>query len=190
MKQITKKQLDALYNAIYFLDAFVDYHIDEEPIEKDEPTDAQMLAALLPTLKSVFKNKPVPAKKPAEKEKPAADRVKTYTQDEVDNLIYNAKKDAAESVNPNYKFCIVDSSIHECYVTDDEADAMVFAVKKSRVTGMWNVCRIFKAKDGTYKTRIIAFADDGKYYESSSTMMTYLHFNYIAEVCGEVKKID
>ena len=187
IKQITEQQLSALSEALYFLEAFVEYHICEEPIEPGTRTDAQELSDILPTLSSVFDNEPVTLSEPAVEE-PAGDGERMYTQEEVDNLIYNAKKDAAESVNPNNKFCVVDSSLHECYVTDDEADAMVFAIKKSRTKGMWNVCRIFKANDGTYKTRVIAFADDGDYHESSS-LHTYLHFNYIAEACGEVKKI-
>ena len=177
--QITQEQLKALSEALYFLDAFVEYHISEEPIEPGTRTDAQELYDILPLLAAIAHNEPVevtePEETPIENNGP--------TQEEIDNMIYNAKKTAAESVNPNYKFCVVDSSLRECYLTDDEADAMVCAIKKSRHSGMWNVCRIFQAEDGTYKTRITGFADGGEYYEPSYRG-SYLHFNYIAEACG------
>ena len=42
------KDKTAVDEVIGFLKAFVDYHIDETPIEPDEPTDAQMLLKTFP----------------------------------------------------------------------------------------------------------------------------------------------
>ena len=176
-RTITKNQLDALMEALDFLDAYVEYHLDDIKVI-DEPTDAQRLSVVLPVLHSVFGN----------------GNAGTYLEyDENDrelkNTVFTERKHAAECVDPNYRFCVVNSNLTECHLTDDEVSAMEFAIKKSRHCGMWNVCKIRKSdSDGTFMTHIIGFTDNGEYFEEKRSR-AFLHFNYIAEAVGKVQKI-
>lgn len=179
MNNITQTQLTALTEILNFVEAYVDYHIDDVNVIDGEPTDAQLLSQFLPQAKSIFDTK---GKDIAENNAIA------YGDVELKDIIYTERKHAAESVNPNYKYCVVSSNIDECYLTDSEVAAMEFAIKKSRIGNMWNVCEIKKSKcDGTYRTYIVGYASDGDYYESSSR--EFLHYNYIAESASVIGKI-
>ena len=181
---ITDEQMSALNEAIYFIEGYVEYFEGAEPLD-DGPTDAEILSNILPVLKSVFSN-PEPA--PIVEERVV--EVPSISEKELKNKIDSEKRKAAESVNPNYRYCVVDSGLYECGLTDQETDAMEYAIKKSKGRGLVYVCEIRKVKDGTYKTFIIGVADNGDYSEKPHNFHSdYLHFNYIAEACGELKKI-
>ena len=184
MKVITKKQLSVLHEVIEFLEAYVEYNIDVK-LADDEPTDAQILSKQLPTLKSIFDNKDVKESKPEEPK-----TILGYKEgSKVEDIIYTEKKKAEESVNPNYKYCVVESSLDSCYLTDDEVAAMEFAIKKSRNGKLYYVCEIKKVTDGTYKTFILGNAADGDYAELNRIYSEFLHYNYIASAASEVGKI-
>ena len=158
--------------------AWVDYYIDDKPVDDIEETDAQHLNRLLPIVER-FLNEPK----------------NTFTYDvplrdiELDKqgVIFLRERKARESVNPNYRYCVVDSDISECWLTDDIGDAMqkahTLAVTNRR--DMYYVLKIEKAADGTYKTWIDGWFDyDGEYMESRDGR-EYLHFNFIAERVGK-----
>ena len=183
MKIITDEQLSVLREVISFLDAYVEYKIDVESVD-GEPTDAEVLSKQVPILKGVFENKDVNEMK----FEPRKDGM--YTDDQtLKNMMHAERKMAEESVNPNYRYCVVESNIDSCHLTDDEVAAMEFAMGKSRSGGMYYVCEIRKVTDGTYKTFIIGTASDGDYTESDSWHSEFLHYNYLASACSIVGKI-
>ena len=187
MKVITKKQLSVLHEVIEFLEAYVEYNIDVK-LADDEPTDAQILSKQLPTLKSIFDNKEVKEVEESKPEEPKT--ILGYKEgSKVEDIIYTEKKKAEESVNPNYKYCVVESSLDSCYLTDDEVAAMEFAIKKSKNGKLYYVCEIRKVTDGTYKTFILGNAADGDYAELNRIYSEFLHYNYIASAASEVGKI-
>lgn len=187
MKVITEKQLGVLHEVIEFLEAYVEYNIDVK-LADDEPTDAQILSKQLPTLKSIFDNKEVKEVEESKPEEPKT--ILGYKEgSKVEDIIYTEKKKAEESVNPNYKYCVVESSLDSCYLTDDEVAAMEFAIKKSKNGKLYYVCEIKKVTDGTYKTFILGNAADGDYAELNRIYSEFLHYNYIASAASEVGKI-
>ena len=159
--------------------AWVDYYIDDKPVDDDiEETDAQRLNRLLPIVER-FLNEP---KNTLTYDVPFRDIEPLDTQ----GVIYLRERKARESVNPNYRFCVVDNNVSECWLTDDIGDAMqkahTLAVTNRRV---YYVLKIDKDDDETYKTWIEGWYDyDGDYMESRYNR-EYLHFNFIAERVGE-----
>lgn len=176
------KQFDDIHlvnlNRIYdFLQAFVDYYeFDPKVAEDGEPTDAAMLEECLPSLKAVIDSEDVPTMS-------IEPQVVVNQVYENDNL-YNAIKHARESVNPNYKYCVVYNDASECGLTDDIGVAMEHAaqVSKTRRLDNINVCRIVRSdNDGTYRTKIEGWCSDGHYYDKVHGDGDYLHFDFIAQ---------
>jgi hypothetical protein len=106
------------------------------------------------------------------------------------DYIYTLTKDTRESIDPNFRYCVVDDNVDECYLTDDIGVAMEFAASKSKEGHhMWHICRIFEAKDGSYKTTIEGFCANGHYIEREDKS-DYLHIDFIFQRCkGSIKKL-
>ena len=105
---------------------------------------------------------------------------------QLDDVVRLREKQARESVNPNYKYCVTDGDIYECWLTDDIGVAMqkahTLAVCKQRIH---HVLKIIKAKDGTYKTTIeCCYYDDGRCIDRSDGTV-FLHFDFIAQKVGD-----
>ena len=153
-----------------FLEKYAEYHIDDAPIEPDIETDAQMIRRLMPKLRQLI-----------------SEMSKTKTHRSIDKDIeYSIKKDARESVNPNYRYCAVDHQIRQFYLTDDVSDAMQFAANKS-MSDMWYVLEIKQVKDGSYKTFIDCIYYD-KHYQERTDYKDFLHFDYIAQCAERIYK--
>ena len=105
------------------------------------------------------------------------------------DYIYTVRKEARESINPNYRYCVINDDVDECYLTDDIGAAMEFAANKSKAdTHSWRVCNIVKAGDGSYITTIEGHCMRGHYIDDDRR--AFLHFDYISQRCeGIVKKI-
>ena len=193
---LTNSQLNDFEFLLRFLEAYSDYYADDEPVEDDgEPTDAMRISKALPSIKKAFakrkKHTEKPKQKPTQEDDIAVEHehdskviYKDVVYQDIDNLVYNIAKKERESVNPNYKYCLCDTDLRNCYLSDDMTDIMEFGTKLSKTTDrMFNVLEIFKAHDGSYKTRIIAYCDDGHYVESKTFIYgDYLHFDYIAQI--------
>lgn len=168
MKQFEGTHIANLNRIYDFILAFVDYYeFDTQVADDGKPTDAAVLKECLPSLKAVIESEDIPT-------------TNQYDKD----YVYNAVKLARESVNPNYKYCVVYCDASECGLTDDIGIAMEHAatVSKNRRFDNINVCRIFKSvSDGTYRTKIEGFCWDGHYYEKSHGDRNYLHFDFIAQ---------
>lgn len=171
MKQFDDIHLVNLNRMYDFLQAFVDYYeFDPKVAEDGEPTDAAMLEECLPSLKAVIESEDIPTIEPQQ----------VYDND----YLYNAVKLARESVNPNYKYCVVYNDASECGLTDDIGVAMEHAaqVSKTRRLDNINVCRIVRSdNDGTYRTKIEGWCSDGHYYDKVHGDGDYLHFDFIAQ---------
>lgn len=193
---LTNRQLNDFEFLLEFLEAYSDYYADDEPVEDDgEPTDAMRISKALPSIKKAFAKRKKHAEKPKQKPTPEDDIAVIHEHDskviykdvvyqDIDNLVYNIAKKERESVNPNYKYCLCDTDLRNCYLSDDITDIMEFGTKLSKTNDrMFNVLEIFKAHDGSYKTRIIGCCDSGHYEESGRSVCgDYLHFYYIAQI--------
>lgn len=181
MLQFDEKHITNLSEIYNFLQAYVDYHEGDPLIADDgEPTDCANLKQWLPSLQAVIKSKKVSKPKPIVKEKIVEVEIPVIDE----NDVYNAVKKARESVNPNYKYCVVYNDASECGLTDDVGVAMEHAAKVSKTRGHdnINVCRIFKSvADGTYKTKIEGWCSNGHYYDHVHGDGDYLHFDFIAQ---------
>ena len=184
---VTPKERQAYSEALEFIEAFVDYYCDDEPVEPGEETDAQRLAKILPTLKGLFGNQQKRLNRVIAEEREKA-RAESCQQNETElkDKIYMAVKEARESVNPNYKYCVCDGDIYECWLTDDIGAAMqkahTLAVSKHRIH---HVLKIYKAKDGTYKTTVeCCYYDDGSCIDRGD-IHAFLHFDFIAQKVGD-----
>ena len=177
MLQFNEKYITDLAEIYDFLQAYVDYHEGDPEIADDgEPTDCVNLKKWLPSLHAVIKSKKVAKPKPIVKEK--------VVEVEIPVMNYAVVKQARESVNPNYKYCVVYHDASECGLTDDIGVAMEHAamVSKTRRCDNINVCRIVKSvNDGTYKTKIEGWCSDGHYYDKVHGDGDYLHFDFIAQ---------
>lgn len=171
MKQFEDIHIANLKRIYDFIYAFVDYHeFDPKVADDGEPTDAAVLEECLPSLKAVIESEDIPTIEPQQ----------VYDND----YLYNAVKLARESVNPNYKYCVVYHDASECGLTDDIGVAMEHAalVSKTRRGDNIHVCRIVKSvNDGTYKTKIEGWCSDGHYYDKVHRDGDYLHFDFIAK---------
>lgn len=150
-----------------FVEAFVDYYIDEESID-GKPMDAERMRICLPALKGVI----------------VSERVNNIvTKDDLKNIVYNAEKRGREAVRPLYKYCVVDSDITYCYVTDDIGKAMEKAASLSKTSSDFQyVLNIRQANDGNYKTFYEARYYEGNWYDTD--MRYFLHFDYILQRVG------
>lgn len=176
MLQFSERHKSNLTEILNFLQAYVDYHEgDPELADDGQPTDCANLKKWLPSLQAVIESKKVTKPKPIVKEK--------VVEVEIPVMSYDVVKQARESVNPNYKYCVVYDDAGECGLTDDIGIAMehAAAVSKVRHLDIVNVCRISKIHDGTYKTIIEGWCIDGHYYDNVHGDGNYLHFDYIAQ---------
>lgn len=159
--------IPALREIFEFVEVFVDYHIDEKSID-GQPTDAESMRICLPTLKGVIDSEKV-------------DNI--VSQEDLKNIVYNAEKRGREAVRPLYKYCVVDSDIRYCYVTDDIGKAMEKAASLSKTSSDFQyVLNIRQANDGSYKTFYEARYYEGKWYDTD--MRDFLHFDYILQRVG------
>jgi hypothetical protein len=185
------KDKTAVDEVMGFLKAFVDYHIDETTIES-APTDAQMLLKNIPVLERLLTAKPKPKPKPKH-------TVKTVKPDygklcETDNVlrdfVYTQVRNARESVNPNYKYCVWNDDKRTTWLTDDLDAAMRFAStqSKSHTYSHYLVLKIVRANDGTYRTVKECFYSNGEYYDGDKHCC-FLHYDYIASISDEILKL-
>lgn len=169
-------QKNTLQSVVEWLEAYIDYHIDEPSVlPKGEVTDAQLLSKDLPILKSILKERNEIKDSPYLPDEDYED-VTLWGQD-LKNALFSAAKFARESVNPNYKYCVFDSGLYEVYLTDDFEKAMGAAQSKSKFGGIWRVCSIKKTRDG-YRCFTECWYNRGEYYEGSRE--SFLHYDYIA----------
>ena len=187
---MNKKDSIAVDEVMQFLKAFVDYHIDETPIEPDVATDAQMLEKNIPVLERLLTKKP--KRKRARKPKTVSysDYDKLYDTDQTfKNYVDARMRYARESVNPNYKYCVCNDSFDSIWLTDDLDAAMQFASTQSKLNTRtsYNVMRIVQKRDGTYVTEKECWYNNGKYYEGEGGY--FLHYNYIAQNAFEINKL-
>lgn len=175
MIEINKENLDALSEVYRFVERYVEIYKDDEPIEKGIETDAQHFSKILPNIKKILDTQPKTIKE---------NKAPKLNEDEIvlhKNELYCKIKHAKESVNPNYKYCVVDAEINECYLTQDLSNAMKKAKSLSIIKDDFSyVLEIRKVNDGTYRTFKI-FAYDNDYYKDYGYGEMFLHFNYIAE---------
>lgn len=174
MLQFNKKHLKGLNEVIDFLDRYVE---DLDPVEfadDGEESDFTVLSNALSDLRAIAGSKPVAKHSP--------DTV-TMTRRQLNDLIYTERKNAAESVNPNYRYAVVDFDVTECKLTDDIGVAIKKAANMSRSGKDYNVLRIFKARSGEYRTEIEGYCMDGHYEDCERGRGDYLHFNFIASKC-------
>ncbi|MBO4601605.1 MAG: hypothetical protein J5651_00400 [Salinivirgaceae bacterium] len=184
---ITPKERRSYDEVLEFVQAFVDYYYDDEPVEPTEETDAHRLARFLPDLKGLFEKmqKRLNLVIFEEREKALAEGCQ-LSQTELKDKIFMAAKEARESVNPNYKYAVVDIGLErECWLTDDIDAAMRKAHTLAIVyDGFYYVLKIFKAKDNSYQTMIEGcYERNGGYMDRHGD--NYLHFDFIARKLGD-----
>ena len=183
---------EAYQTLLEFATAFVDYELQtpEDYVADDgQPTTAAEVAECLKVLP-----KSLPQRKASSpRHKPLPKSKMTYAEwlnnPDFKDYIYTVRKEARESINPNYRYCVINDDVDECYLTDDIGVAMEFAANKSKAdTHSWRVCNIVKAGDGSYITTIEGHCMRGHYIDDDRR--TFLHFDYISQRCeGMVKKI-
>ena len=119
-------KVESLRKIYEFLEAYVEYHIDENPVEEGFVTDAQMLAMELPVLKSLI-----------EEQRPENTYIDAALQDEdPEKWAYSIQRHARECVNPHFKYCVCDYNFTELYLTDNYGAALQKAKDKSRDYGI------------------------------------------------------
>lgn len=173
--EINTEMLNALSEVYTFIERYVEIYKDDEPFEEGVETDAQHLFKILPNVKKILNAQPKTIK---ENKTPKLDEGNIIIHK---NELYCKIKHAKESVNPNYKYCVTDAGINECYLTQD----LFTAMKKAKALSIINdefsyVLEIRKVQDGTYRTFKIG-AYDNDYYKDYGDGEMFLHFNYIAE---------
>jgi len=185
MRIIEEKNIKALSQVLEFIEAYAEYHICDGEISEDGlPTDAKMLMDSIPFLKDI-----VSAKRYSDSEIVfKKDMENALFGKDLENALYTAEKHGRESVSPNYLWCVCDCDISECYLTDDIGKAMEFSARKSAGGNLWYVLKIAKSNcDGTYRTYFEGRCENGHYSDGSKEM--FLHFDYIAQRAGNVRKI-
>lgn len=173
------ENLDNLEFLRDWVEAFVEYHYgDPETYEEDGQTyecDWTRLNRCLADLDKVLNSKQYRERKPKE--------VKIFDTDckEFKDWMYTAERRGRESVNPGWRYCVIDANLYsDLGVTDDLGDAMVEAASLSRKGQMYYVLRIEQVSDGTYKTVTEGTCEDGHFYERNSKE-AWLHYDYIAQ---------
>jgi hypothetical protein len=174
---------------LYWVERFVDYNLQVPADYTDEdgnPSDAVTLKRCLETLPERWPKQQKTKSKPEPKK---MTYIEWLNNPDFKDYIYTIRKEARESINPNYRYCVVNDDVDECYLTDDIGVAMEFAANKSKAdTHSWGVCNIVKAGDGSYITTIEGHCMRGHYIDDDRR--TFLHFDYISQRCeGGVKKI-
>ena len=93
-----------------------------------------------------------------------------------------------ESVNPNYKFCMLSESLMDTlYLTDDYESALRKAKTLSLLSDhVFSVFSIKNTEEG-YKTFYEIQYDGGKPVEPSSYM--FLHYDYLSKVVKNIVKL-
>ncbi len=188
---IDEDTLGAIAEVYDFAQAYSEYHINDKKFDEydDEGnpimTDAEMLAEKLPVIRCLFGKQPYAPPKITEKKVYVADTENEAVKAYAETMAYRS----AERVNPNYKYCVVDSEVEECWLTDDIGAAMEKAKTLSLCGGKtcnhrdWYVLGIRQIKDGTYKTFYECIYIDGEYRDKPR--YDFLHYFYIACRCGE-----
>ena len=170
-------KVESLRKIYEFLEAYVEYHIDERPVEDGFVTDAQILAMELPVLKSLI-----------EEQRPQNAYIDEALKDsDPEKWAYSIQRHARECVNPNYNYCVCDYQLTELYLTDDYGAALKKAKDKSRDYGVWRVLDIRQISDGAYMTFVNSFYTEGEYYDGDKR--SFLHFDYIAQAAGKIVKL-
>lgn len=172
-----KLQRETLERVVEWLDAYIDYHIDEPSVlEEGVPTDAQWLSNDLPVLKGMLSERNEVKDSPYLPDEDYED-VTLWGQD-LKNALFSAAKFARESVNPNYKYCVVDERLYEVWLTDDLEKAMEAAHSKSKCDScIWHVYWIKQCSDG-YRCLDECWYSHGEYFDGD--MKCFLHYDYIA----------
>lgn len=170
-------QRETLERVVEWLEAYIDYHIDEPSVlEEGVPTDAQWLSNDLPVLKAMLSERNEIKDSPYLPDEDYED-VTLWGQD-LKNALFSAAKFARESVNPNYKYCVVDEELYEVWLTDELDKAMECASNKSKCDGgIWHVYWIKQCSDG-YRCINECWYAHGKYFDGD--MRSFLHYDYIA----------
>lgn len=170
-------KVESLRKIYEFLESYVEYHIDEKPVEEGVLTDAQILAMELPVLKSLI-----------EEQRPQNAYIDEALKDSnPEKWAYSIQRHARECVNPHFKYCVCDYMFTELYLTDDYGAALQKAKDKSRDYGTWRVLSINQIKDGAYMTFVDSFYIEGEYYKGDQR--SYLHFDYIAQAAEKIVKL-
>jgi len=192
------KQTDAYREVLEFLNWFVEYHLQIPEDYVDEDGRPSTAAELQKCLKLLPKELPKRHRKSAATSKPVVKKEKMSYEDWLNNpdfkdYLYTVRKLERESVNPHWKYCVLDDDLTECWVTDDIGKAMEFAAARSKYLensySYIRVCRIVQnTNDGTWQLVIDHYYNNGKYTDNTSTC-TFLHFDYIVQCCGEIHKI-
>lgn len=168
---------ESLRKIYEFLEAYVEYHIDEKPVEEGFVTDAQMLAMELPVLKSLI-----------EEQRPENVYIDEALKDsDPEKWAYGIQRHARECVNPHFKYCVCDYQLTELYLTDDYGAALQKAKDKSKDYGVWRVLSIRQISNGSYMTFVDSFYTDGEYCKGDKC--SFLHFDYIAQASGKIVKL-
>lgn len=174
MKIVTDDQIDSLKELYEFLEFYADATSNIKS-EDGLETDSEMIKRNLSKVYQIINSKDF-----SDNELLFGDKLK--------NVIYSIRKEAEESVDPNYKYCITDSSIECCYLTDDLSLAMEKAALMSKHNKSYYILAIFEDNDHSFKTKIIGRCHEGHYYEDDHR--TFLHFIFIYKrVEGKVKKL-
>ena len=171
-----------------WVEQYVDYSlmVPEDYVDEDgNPSDAVVLKECLEALPKRWPKQHKPKSKPKK-----MTYVEWLNNPDFKDYIYTVRKEARESINPNYRYCVFNDDIDECYLTDDISVAMEFAANKSKAdTHSWRVCNIIKAHDGSYTTTVEGHCMNGHYLDDGGKRI-FLHFDYISQRCeGSIKKI-
>ena len=170
---------------LYWVERYIDYNlmVPEDYVDEDgNPSDAVTLKECLEALPKRWPKQHKPKPKPDPKKMTYAEWL---NNPDFKDYIYTIRNEARESINPHWRYCVCPDNIDECWVTDDIGDAMEFAASKSRDGSIWEVFSIENSGDG-WRLMKEGFCANGHYIESK---MEYLHFDYVEQRCGGVKKI-
>lgn len=193
MIQFDRKHLKGLEEAIEFLDMYTDSLDPISVLEDGSPSDYTLLTKALSDLRAISKGKEARTEEEIRKEfeKKAEEDSKdtvTMTRKQLEDLIYNERKNARENVNPNFRYAVTDFDVEECRLTDDIGVAIETAARMSNSGKGYNISRIVKERDGTWKLHIEGYCIGGHYEDRERGLSDYLHFDYVASRC-EVRKI-
>ena len=181
---------EAYRRMLEFVEAFVDYQLQtpEDYVADDgEPTTAAEMEECLKMLPKRLPQSKASAKAPV-KETPKMSYEEWLNNPDFKDYIFTIRKDARESINPNYRYCVTNDNVDECYLTDDVGVAMEFAANKSKDGSNWTICKIAKAGDSSYRTYVEGYCMNGHYMDGDGRCS--LHFDYIAQRCEDnIKKI-
>lgn len=173
--------IDSLDNLRFledWLDRYVDYYADTPEIYEEDgqvfESDHVILGRCLSDLKKVLLSK-----KYVERTKTV--KILDTECQSFKNWMYSAERRGRESVNPGWKYCVIDYGLHgDLGVTDDIGTAMFKAASLSKGGRTYYILRIEQVQDGTYKTFLEGECSEGHYYERHERR-SWLHYDYIAQ---------